>query len=105
MNAATKQDILNGIHSAAETNRVYGKMGVTKLQTSSMYGKVLTKETREFILEEVERGVTAIEVTPTAVIRHFDFRSKYPAGLALDAPIPYTLTDKAREYFESGKKA
>jgi hypothetical protein len=98
-NAAKKQDILN----AANTNKVYGKMGAKKLQTSSMYGKVLSKQTRDMILEEVARGVTAIEVTPTAIIRHFDVRSKYPIGIELDAPIPYTLTDKAREYFERGK--
>lgn len=80
-----------------------------KLEKNSAYGKVgcpgglVSKETRDFVLSEVERGVTCIEVTPTAIIRHFDFRSKYPAALSLDAPIPYTLTAKAEEYF-SGKK-
>lgn len=98
MSAATKQDILN----AANTNKVYGKMGAKKLAMSSTYG-VMSKQTRDMILEEVERGVTAIEVTPTAIIRHFDMRSKYPTGIDLNAPIPYTLTDKAREYFERGK--
>lgn len=98
-NAATKRDILN----AANTNKVYGKMGgAKKLAMSSTYG-VMSKQTRDMILEEVDRGVTAIEVTPTAIIRHFDLRSKYPTGIELDAPIPYTLTDKAREYFERGK--
>lgn len=80
---------------------------IKKLETSSTYGKVgalVSRETRDFILDEVSRGVTCIEVTPTAIIRHFDFRSKYPVGLNLDAPIPYTLTDKAKEYL-SGKKA
>ena len=75
-----------------------------KLEKNSMYGRVMSKETRDFVQNEVERGVVAIEVTPTAIIRHFDVRSKYPTGIELDAPIPYTLTDKAREYFERGKK-
>jgi len=90
-NAAKKQDILD----AANTNRVYGKMGKNESP-----GALLTSDARSFILDELKQGVTAIEITPIGLIRHYDKRSAYPTD---DLPIPYTLTDKAREYFERGK--
>lgn len=63
-------------------------------------GALLTSDARSFILDELKHGVTAIEVTPIGLIRHYDKRSAYPLE---DLPIPYTLTEKAREYF--AKKA
>jgi len=63
-------------------------------------GALLTSDARSFILDELKQGVTAIEITPIGLIRHYDKRSAYPTD---DLPIPYTLTDKAREYFERGK--
>jgi hypothetical protein len=63
-------------------------------------GALLTSDARSFVLDELKHGVTAIEVTPIGIIRHYDKRSAYPLE---DLPIPYTLTEKAREYF--AKKA
>lgn len=111
MNAATK----------LEKNSAYGRLAKTSVpvnqnspstvdpnaiapSTTSRNGcpgDLLTRDTRAIVLDELRHGVTAIEITPIGIIRHYDKRSAYPTD---DLPIPFTLTDKAREYFERGKK-
>lgn len=108
MNAATKLEknsmygTINGVPVKQNSPSIADPNVIVPSTTSrnGYPGALLTNDARSFVLDELKHGVTAIEVTPIGIIRHYDKRSAYPLE---DLPIPYTLTEKAREYF--AKKA